>query len=109
MRLFIGVLSQLDYYRSQEGAIMKANDKIKEIMVADQQVLFKYGLECYQAGFLDGIKLCNKVLGWLTMQPDTDRQKDQRKWVKNLVVKECEELGIDPPEWLNGWNDSTKE
>ena len=78
---------------------MKATKKIKKILAADQSVIFNFGLECYYNGFKDGTETCNKVLRLLIVRPNSQDQKWQKR-IKNVVLKEYKELGIDPPIWV---------
>jgi len=53
-----------------------------------------YGDEKYQEGLETGLKVAETIMGWLTRQPDTRRQKEVREWAERLVEKTRKERGL---------------
>lgn len=44
-------------------------------------------------GFDAGIAVAEKIRGWLTSQPDTDWQRQVRKWADSAIAKAIEQEG----------------
>jgi hypothetical protein len=40
----------------------------------------------YQRGLADGLKVADKIRGWLTRQPDTKRQRETREWADTTIA-----------------------
>jgi hypothetical protein len=41
----------------------------------------------YQRGLDDGLKVAEKIVGWLTRKPDTAWQKQVREWAETEIRK----------------------
>jgi hypothetical protein len=54
---------------------------------------------CVESSFRENLKLLSKIHGWLNTSPDSERQKNQRLWLCNAVVKECEKYNVESPSW----------
>lgn len=46
----------------------------------------KYGHEQFHAGLLAGLAVAEKIHGWLTAQPDSIRQRQQREWAEAAIA-----------------------
>lgn len=47
--------------------------------------LLAYGDRRYDDGYADGLRIVEKIRGWLTRQPDNEWQCDLRAWVDKLL------------------------
>lgn len=54
--------------------------------------LKRYGASEYVRGFEDGLKVAEKVLGWLTRQPDTKWQQEVRGWAEKEIKRARAEI-----------------
>ncbi len=54
----------------------------------------QYGQEQFRAGLLAGLAVAEKIQGWLTMQPDSDRQRQQREWAEKAIAETKQKHGL---------------
>lgn len=47
--------------------------------------LEEYGNDRFKDGIIVGLRIVDKVLGWLNRVPDTNRQRETRKWLEKEV------------------------
>lgn len=47
----------------------------------------QYGQEQFRAGLLAGLAVAEKIQGWLTAQPDSSRQREQREWAEKAIAE----------------------
>lgn len=46
----------------------------------------EYGNEQFYAGLIAGLAVAEKIHGWLTAQPDSIRQRQQREWAEAAIA-----------------------
>jgi len=54
----------------------------------------KYGQEEFRAGLLAGLAVAEKIKCWLTAQPDSARQKQQREWASAAIAEAKHKFGL---------------
>ena len=54
----------------------------------------QYGKEQFNAGLLEGLAVAEKIQGWLTAQPDSARQRQQREWAANAIAEIKQRYGL---------------
>ncbi|MDG3444631.1 hypothetical protein [Nitrospirillum amazonense] len=46
----------------------------------------RFGDQRYSAGIEVGLAVAERIVGWLSMQPDTPRQREQRQWAERAIA-----------------------
>ena len=47
----------------------------------------QFGESQFRAGLEEGLAVAEKIVSWLSAQPDSKRQKDQRQWAITAIAK----------------------
>ena len=59
---------------------MGAKDKLPELIEQIEQ-------DAYQRGLADGLSVVERIIGWLTWQPQTKRMAQIEQWARNAMAQ----------------------
>lgn len=54
----------------------------------------QYGQVQFEDGLRAGLAVAEKIQGWLTAQPDSVRQKQQREWAEAAIAEAKQKYGL---------------
>ena len=54
----------------------------------------QYGQAQFEDGLRAGLAVAEKIQGWLTAQPDSVRQKQQREWAEKAIADAKQKHGL---------------
>jgi hypothetical protein len=66
-----------------EGKRLKKRVELDEVSRKAEE----YAQQKFQDGLETGLLVAEKIIGWLTMQPETKRQKQVREWAEKEIEK----------------------
>ena len=54
-------------------------------------ILSAFGEEQKKLGFFEGLQVAEKIVGWLTREPDNEWQAEVRSWAERAIEKAKEQ------------------